>query len=76
MAGAAADPGVQAGVFDSASMPRRRRPALPGPPLRAFSARTPSTPDIAARGTGAGVGRCSGVLSSSSRRWLFRRSAR
>ncbi|NII53643.1 hypothetical protein FHS47_000972 [Lutibacter sp. SG786] len=36
----------------------------PGPPLRAFSTRTPSTPDIAARATAAGIGRCGGVLCS------------
>ncbi|NII53067.1 hypothetical protein FHS47_000396 [Lutibacter sp. SG786] len=52
---------MRAGVFDSASLPRRRRPAVQAGPLRAFSARTPSTPDIAARGTGTGSGRC-GVL--------------
>jgi len=72
MAGAAADPGVRAGVFDSASMPRRRRPAVQAGPLRAFSTRPPSTPDIAVRGTGAGVGRWGGVMFLRSLWSLFR----
>ena len=54
MACAAADPGVRAGVSDSASMPRRKPPAIQAGALRVFSARPPSTPDIAARATATG----------------------
>ncbi|NII54692.1 hypothetical protein FHS47_002021 [Lutibacter sp. SG786] len=68
---AAADPGDRAGVFDSASVPRRRRRAVQAHPLRASSARPPSTPDIAARGTGTGDGRCRFLLGErSASRWF------